>query len=809
MDRNRWFVAPGGDDAGPGSLERPFATAVRARDAARRRSGAAEVIFLAGEYSMDRPLELGVADSGTASGAVVYRALEPGSVTWYGGRRLAGFEPVTDLAVLARLPEDREGKIWQCDLGKLGIEDLGRVERRGYTFKIPETTLEVYSGGRPMRLSRWPKRGFESAGRLLEAGDASGRPSVFEYRSPRHARWSGAKELMLCGYFRYLWSDATVEAAVDASSRRVTVQPPYLYGGRDGMSEEQGIVYYACNLLEELGEPGEYFLDRRTGVLYVDLPEETKVPAVEIGMLKGPMLRIAGAANLTVSGISFDLGRGDGIRIVDSVGVTLENCRVTRFAGDGVAITGGRGCAVRGCEIAMTGRAATRLEGGDRVTLAAGGHVLENCIIHDFGRIDRTYTPAVWTEGVGHRVAGNLMYDAPSSAMRLNGNDHLIENNEVCNVCTESDDQGAVDIFYDPSQRGTRFLHNHFHDIGKMEPGISTAGSAAIRFDDAVSGMVVRENCFERCSGGSFGAIQINSGRDNLIEDNIFSDCRAGVSGGWNPDNAAFCQIRSGQAQMPVYLNELYFREYPELRRAMDPGGTNTLRGNGFFGCLRALAPGSELLRATFILEDNFEVKKSGGDWRELPMASRIPLDRIGCFRSGRKVAAPERRVPEWKPNGEPEWNRTAQIGGRWRIFAPVDPEAAMPLTEMPEGGTEVTAEEGRFDWSECVDAPAERQVAWIYLELTASEAGSYTLGFAADWWMRVWIDGAEVCDTTGTGNAAHPFAGGNHPVQVELAAGRHLLAARCVRGVHSGLFLVADAARLRREWHDEYGWIL
>ena len=46
--------------------------------------------------------------------------------------------------------------------------------------------------------------------------------------------------------------------------------------------------------------------------------------------------------------------------------------------------------------------------GGDRETLTPGRHFVENCRIHDFGRIDRTYTPAVQLEGVGNRVVHEL-----------------------------------------------------------------------------------------------------------------------------------------------------------------------------------------------------------------------------------------------------------------------------------------------------------------------------------------------------------------------------------------------------------------
>jgi hypothetical protein len=68
-----------------------------------------------------------------------------------------------------------------------------------------------------------------------------------------------------------------------------------------------------------------------------------------------------------------------------------------------------------------------RLWGGDRKTLTAGNINVENNWVRDFSRIDRTYTPAVLMDGVGNRIAHNLFHDAPHHAIRLEGNDHIIE----------------------------------------------------------------------------------------------------------------------------------------------------------------------------------------------------------------------------------------------------------------------------------------------------------------------------------------------------------------------------------------------
>ena len=55
-------------------------------------------------------------------------------------------------------------------------------------------------------------------------------------------------------------------------------------------------------------------------------------------------------------------------------------------------------------------------------------------------------------------------------------------------------------------------------------------GQAAIRFDDIISGVKVRLNRFYNCGYAHFGAVQINGGRLNVIDNNLFVDCRKDCS---------------------------------------------------------------------------------------------------------------------------------------------------------------------------------------------------------------------------------------------------------------------------------------
>lgn len=650
-----FFVAPSGDDENPGTRQKPFATLEKARDAVRALKangplpGPVAVRLLPGEHQAAKTFELTAADSGTAEAPVVFRADRPGTATLYGGKRLGGFAPVTDAAVLERLPEEARGKVFQCDLRKQGVEDLAPLQERGYGTPPPPATLELFCDGEAMTLARWPDRGFVNGGRIVEAGSKKdGRPSAFEYLDDRHARWTKAGDAWLFGYFAHGWADRALKIRnIDPATKRVECGP-YEQGG-SGMEPvkwfNQGrIKYYAFNLLEELDQPGEWYLDRGTGILYLLPPSDLAHASVEIGMLAAPMLSMANVSHVRVESLVFDLSRASGMIIRDSEHCLVAGCTLKRFAGNGVTMTGGRGNGIFGCDLHSIGRRATEVVGGDRKTLAPAKHFVENCWMRAFGRLDRTYVPAVQLEGCGNRVARNLLGDCPSSVVRYEGNDHLIEYNRVYRALLESEDQGAVETFGNPTYRGVVIRHNHFSEIGPQDRMEGPAGRAAIRLDDAISGMLVYGNLFHRAAQG-FGGVQINGGRDNIIENNLFAECEKGVTGGYNPANDWRRRVNSSPA---FAVTELYLQRYPELKRLGTEPGLNFARRNLFWRCGPMFTTYGKPSADKFELLDNLEyptgdpgfVDAAKGDFRLKPGAEAvsrigfrpIPFEEIGLY---------------------------------------------------------------------------------------------------------------------------------------------------------------------------------
>jgi len=597
-----FFVAPNGNDRNAGARATPVAGLTRARDLvrglrARGEHRAIAVNVQPGEYPLTAALQLSAEDSGTETGPVVYRAVQPGKSVFYGGRRLTGFQTVTNAGILARLPEESRGKVWQCDLRALGIDDYGRIAPRGFGMPPPPPTVEVFVNGKPMTLARWPNTGFTGMGSVVASGDKkAGKPAIFRYGDSggnRQARWTQATDVWLFGYFRFDWADGSMAVTrIDPQNRTMVCNEPYEYkAGEEGAGVRQG-RYYAFNLLEELDQPGEWYLDRAAGVFYLYPPADLATATVELGMLSAPMVTMTNVTNIRIEGLTFDLGRCDGLVLTNCSRVLIAGCTVSRLARNGILIHGGEGNGVLSCDIRTIGCRATEVIGGDREILKPGRHFVENCRIHDFGRLSRTYTPAIQLEGVGNRAAHNEMFDCPSSVMRVEGNDHVIEYNEVHNALQESDDQGAVDMWGNFTYRGIVFRHNRFTDCRK--PGAVGDGQAAIRLDDTISGVLVYGNIFIRSGLGNKGAVHMRHGRDNVIENNLFIECDMGVTGGWDGGNKIW-QLFIKKGDLTPYgsmffTNALYLSRYPAMAGMATTPGSNVVRRNVFYRCRRARA---------------------------------------------------------------------------------------------------------------------------------------------------------------------------------------------------------------------------
>ncbi len=571
-----FHVAPDGNDTNAGTQSKPFGTLERARDAVRQRkasqSGSREPITVwlhGGDYARTNALELSAVDSGTTDSPVTWQAAKGEKPRFLGGRRLDGFKPVTDAAILARLDEAARSHVAQLDLRTLGITDYGEMKSRGFGRPTSPAHCELFYGGKPMSLARWPNEGDwekiagfpETAGKNDDHGGKIGAlEDGFFYSGDRPRRWKDTSGLWVHGYWAWDWANSYEHVtSLDLAQRLVKTAPPYgQYGFRKGQR------YYFLNVLEELDQPGEWFLDRTSGVLYFWPPESAAAidrSEALLSLLAQPFLKLTDVSHVTFRGITLEATRGNAVEIRDGASNRIADCVIRNVGDAGVTIYGGTGHGVVNCRILDTGDGGVSLHGGDRQTLTPGGHFVENCTFQRQGRWSKCYVPAVLMGGVGMRASHNLIHDHPHCAILFNGNDHLIEFNEIHHIALETGDVGAIYTGRDYSYRGNRIRYNFIHHTG----GVGM-GSMGVYMDDCVSGTEVFGNIFYKVHWAMF----IGGGRDHLVENNIFVDCDPAVrmdgrgldkSPVWHDMVNDF--MRKRLAEMP---QALYRERYPAIK---------------------------------------------------------------------------------------------------------------------------------------------------------------------------------------------------------------------------------------------------
>lgn len=512
-------VSPGGNDGwsgrvpDPGVDDGPLATLEGARDAIRKLKsrgalpgGGVAVILHGGTYERTAAFELSAIDSGTEDSPIVYSACRGEEVRLTGGREVGNFEPLDDRS---------RSEILAADLGSLGITDLGEATGRG-------NRLELFFNDHPMELARWPNSGFVRIVDVVEKdghkihGIAGSKTGKFVYEGDRPRRWVGEKEVWLHGYWFWDWADAFQQAAaIDTENRTIAIRPPYHnYGYRKGQR------YYALNLLSEIDVAGEWYCDREEKVLYFLPPAHQGETRACLSVLP-TLIELEECSHVTFRGLILEMTRSTAVVIKGGRGNRIAGCVIRNTGSNAVTISGGSENGVIGCDIYGTGEGGIRLSGGDRRTLTPGGNYAENNHIFRFGRIYRTYRPAVAISGTGNRVAHNLIHNGPHNAIQLSGNDHLIEFNEIHDVCFETGDVGAFYMGRDWTMRGTVIRHNFFHHI--KGPGLH--GAMAVYLDDAASGIEISGNVFYKAGRAAF----IGGGRDNRVANNIFVECSPSV----------------------------------------------------------------------------------------------------------------------------------------------------------------------------------------------------------------------------------------------------------------------------------------
>ena len=546
------FVSPDGNDSAAGTIDSPLATLVGAKNKVKQIHEKSKlpinVYFRQGTYSIDKNAAVFTAeDSGYTDAEVAYRAYKNEAASFEGGIEidLSCAQKVNDNALLERIIEkSARGKVYAVDISKYIdlMPSPDEIASKG--------TPMLFMDGKPMHFARWPNKKYENIPTnetwLFTPHVQHGNPPrttpfdvCTEYSVIDHIKrfWSkeSIKNAWLAGYLWHNWSfDCYRINDVDFERNTINAQTkdnsalPYLCDPEPCYKYRR---FYLYNVLEELSEPSEYYIDRENKILYCIL--ENTNTSIHLITPCAPVFSFKGAHNITVDGLSFAYADCEYIYGNNSSHITVKNCTLSCGSEDAVDFGECPDLKVLNNHIFNMGSGGVLAHGaGNMRTLTPGNILIEGNDIHDVTLQKPCGSCAInlWSS-VGTLVRKNKLHSSPHMLLFIDGIDTIVEYNEIYDAALDTDDASAVYWGRTACTIGTRIRYNYFHDIGQNNTGTWSIG--AIYTDDLATGAEIYGNLFIKAA--IFGddntfkqtthynsVICLNAAQFVSVHDNIF-----------------------------------------------------------------------------------------------------------------------------------------------------------------------------------------------------------------------------------------------------------------------------------------------
>ena len=562
------YVTPNGHDRNLGTKEKPVATLEAARDLIRHYKsindlpkGGITVWVGKGQYDQNKSFVLNENDSGEPDAPIVWRSLPNEEVNVTGGKSIPSnkFKKVTNRAVFKRLSKNAAQNVMQVNLKELGIYDYGEITQYGHAMSVTAAPIEVFFNNNAMTLARYPNEGYVKIGKVIDKGsvprnrDYSKRGGIFEYTDARHDIWAGQKDVWFQGSFMYGYADDNILVdSIDTKNKQIKLAMPSLYGLGSGRDFRH---YVAYNILDELDSPGEWYVDKKTGILYFWPPSNIENSSMMVSILEDPIVSLEGASYVTIRDLTVEVGRGIGVYMERGSNNLIAGCTVRNlgtsgiFMGqgakqtfpfvthddyDGVPMSGrignlqghiykytnwnrkaGSNHGILSCDVYNTGSGGIYLSGGSKEKLIPGNNYVENCKVYDYNRRNKFLWSGINIDGCGNRISHCEIFNSEWQGIYVHGNEHLFEYNNIHHVTLNSDDTSPWYIGRDPSDRGNVIRYNYFHHCGN--PNRMNMGIYA---DDSTTGIEIFGNVFYKMNT-KHGVLFTNSGWDLKMKNNI------------------------------------------------------------------------------------------------------------------------------------------------------------------------------------------------------------------------------------------------------------------------------------------------
>jgi Right handed beta helix region len=450
-------VSPNGDDAGPGTREKPYKTLKRAQWAVRELNADHDVMVELGdgEYRIAEPLVFRAPDGGQHDHRVVWSAAD-------------GAHPVVDggITVTGWKLYDKERKIYVVDTPR-GLDSRqlwvnGELAQRA-GIEIPRSAVTFTPQGITFNDSSFDYLVKLSDQNRMEI-DATG---FFTERASPVERVDGRKLVMKQpAWNNNTWGWDTIEKPFGAAFAHL----------------------YLMNSLAFLEKPGQWYLDPKEGKLYLRPPEGAEIDKLDVELPRLTVLIAVGDSlerpvhDLTFRGIRFShtswLGPSSGEGLASQQSGTFLAGRAPDYPAD--AFTR---CAV-GCPAFESMRnkwsqtpAAVEVAAAERIdfdqdifadlgqyAIGIGNDADANLTGVGLGASDVRVTRCVFTDLAGGAIeAGGVRPDAHHpSDVRMTNRQIVISNNRIQSVSKDYQDNTAILSTY---VTGALILHNDISDV--------------------------------------------------------------------------------------------------------------------------------------------------------------------------------------------------------------------------------------------------------------------------------------------------------------------------------------------------------
>jgi hypothetical protein len=595
------YVATDGNDSNPGTIDAPLATLQAAAKKLEGRNGG--VIYVrGGTYAS--PTSINVSVSGTIISPVFIKAYEGETPVFVSGKNISPDDfthpDYANDAVAQRIPEQAKSAVVVADLLALGFkeEELDAISSSG----IPR----LYINGKFQSIARYPNAGetelyfehvFDTGSvtardgsvlydgwiKRVKSGEFEHRKS--EYYTDKHGNtnidhgwsikmvdltpctWVNTGDIWYYGNVFSGWETGYYNvASFDLTKKALTSKTGSVYGAMHSTNSPTGHNnYYLFNAIEMIDAPGEWFIDKNTGKMYVYRTEDFDIAQIVYTYSNDNTLNLNYCENVVVDGISFTISGGDGICVTESNNVVIERCTVSNVDGSCINIsTRSTECAVIYNDVSQSQGVMIRAypQRNSLANQTPDKNIIQNNYCHDpRHRIEG----GIYVTGCLSVISHNYLEDCRISLG--SSSECIVEFNEIRGGSRDVYDAGLIYLngYYN---FGNHVRNNYLHDWNAPHSGIY--------FDDLASFNYAYYNILDASDSANSepnNFMYISSGHYHVVYGNCFigkPDARLMESCLYFDNSASLGYRFEGLSQTFVDTVSTYgskvYKRFPELK---------------------------------------------------------------------------------------------------------------------------------------------------------------------------------------------------------------------------------------------------